>query len=230
MRRKEKFKVFFYFILHIIGTLLPLCSFSPQTWNAPFPIFTQGNLCLPYLSLPYMDLLSDASVHGYTIGTSNILFQQKRQLADVLIDVESITIELADTLKRQLTLTTEDLRFVDYIVRHTQTPKEDAEGSEQWIRDQFQGYMLAMLRTSLLTDDNKENEHFNSSFMCAWRQTNSYVSWYDQYEQFIDKDVFDNIPFGHPFAGTLSVADMKLKIAQYVFFFFQTDKIQININ
>lgn len=161
-----------------------------------------------------MDLLSDPSVHGYTIGTSNILFQQKRQLADVLIDVESITIEPTDQLKRQLTLTTEDLRFFDYILRHAQTPKEDAEGSEQWIRNQFQGYMLAMLRTSLIADDNKEIEHFNSSFICAWRQTNAYALWYEQYEKLSDKEIFENIPIGHPFAGTLSVADMKLKLAQ----------------
>lgn len=198
-----------------VGTLLPLCSIAPKLWHAPLPIFTQGNLCLPYLSLPYMDLLSDPSVLGYTIGTSNILFQQKKQLADVLIDVEAGTIETADPeLKRQLTLTTEDLRFVDYIVRHTQLPKEDAEGSEQWIRDQFQGYMLALLRTSLLTDDNKELEHFNGSFMAVWRQTNCYVTWLEKHKQFTDREPFENIPLGHPFAGTLSVADMKLKIAQ----------------
>lgn len=162
-----------------------------------------------------MDLLTDPSVLGYTIGTSNILFQQKKQLADVLIDVESATIDAVDhELKRQLTLTTEDLRFVDYIVRHTQIPKEDAEGSEQWIRDQFQGYMLAMLRTSLLADDSKEMEHFNGSFMGAWRQTNCYATWLEQHKQCMDRQTFESIPFGHPFAGTLSVADMKLKIAQ----------------
>lgn len=196
------------------STMQTLCLISPKVWNAPFPIFTNGNLCLPYLSLPYMDLLTDPSVLGYTIGTSNILFQQKKQLADVLVDVEGCTIETADQeLKRLLTLSTEDLRFVDYIVRHVQAPREDAEGSELWIRQQFQSYMLAMLRTSLLPDGSKEIEHFNGIFMAAWKRANCYCEWYELCKP-DDNSIFENIPSGHPFAGTLSVADMKLKIAQ----------------
>lgn len=193
--------------------LLPLCSIDPTVWNAPMPIFTHGNLCLPYLSLPYMDLLTDTSVLGYTIGTSNILFQQKKELADILIDVDAGSIETANAdIKKQLTLNTEDLRFVDFIIRHVQAPKEDAEGSEQWIREQFKGYMLAMLRTSLLADGSKELEPFNGWFMAVWKKTNSYQLWYDS--QKTSESTFDNIPSGHPFAGTLSVADVKLKIAQ----------------
>lgn len=160
-----------------------------------------------------MDLLTDPSVLGYTIGCSNILFQQKKQLTDVLIDVEATTIDTADQdLKRQLALTTEDLRFVDYIVRHVQTPKEGAEGSEHWIRLQFHGYMLAMLRTSSLVDGSKEIEHFNGAFMTVWKNTNCYQDWLST--SMPDDIAFDNIPTGHPFAGTLSVGDMKLKIAQ----------------
>lgn len=48
----------------LANSLLPLCSFEPSAWNAPLPLFTNGTLCLPYLSLPYMDLLSDPSVNG----------------------------------------------------------------------------------------------------------------------------------------------------------------------
>lgn len=102
----------------------------------------------------------DPSVVGYIIGTSNILFQQKKQLADVLIEVEAGLMETQDQdLRRQLQLTTEDLRFIDFIIRHVTNPKEDAEGSECWIRAQFQGYMVAMLKTSLLP-----GEFFN--FIC----------------------------------------------------------------
>lgn len=97
-----------------------------------------------------MDLLSDPSVLSYVIGTSNVLFQQKRQLADVLVDVENANIDMLDAeVRRQLVLSTEDLRFMDYLLKHVQSPKEDAEGSEHWIRDQFQGYILALLRTAV---------------------------------------------------------------------------------
>lgn len=161
-----------------------------------------------------MDLLSDPSINSYIIGTSNILFKQKRQLADVvLVDVENCTIETMDVdLKRQLTLTTEDLRFVDYIVRHALTPKQDAEGSQDWIRDQFAGYTVAMVRTSLLPDGCKEIDQFNGAFMSAWSKTDSYQDWREGLHD--DLNMFENVQSGHPCSGTLSVADMKLKIAQ----------------
>jgi Transport protein Avl9 len=52
-----------------------------------FYIYPQGYLCHPYLSLPYMDMLSDVNVRGYIIGATNVLFKQKNQLADVLVEV-----------------------------------------------------------------------------------------------------------------------------------------------
>ncbi|XP_011179949.1 late secretory pathway protein AVL9 homolog [Zeugodacus cucurbitae] len=197
----------------LASTLCTLSSINPDEYRAPITIFASGNLFLPYLSLPYMDLLSDPSVLSYVIGTSNVLFQQKRQLADVLVDVENANIDALDAeLRRQLVLSTEDLRFMDYLLKHVQSPKEDAEGSEHWIRDQFQGYILALLRTGVSSDvTTKDNEHFNAHFMQAFKRTQCFQEWYDVRP---DAEFFDALPAGHPFAGTLSVADMKLKIAQ----------------
>ncbi|KAH8235494.1 hypothetical protein KR032_001671 [Drosophila birchii] len=223
----------------LASNLAALCSVNPDEYRAPVSIFASGNLCLPYLSLPYMDLLSDPMVLSYIIGTSNVLFQQKRQLADVLVDIEAANLDAHDPeLRRQLVLSTEDLRYMDYIMKHVQAPKEDAEGSEYWIREQFQGYILALLRTAvapgklyvLLMDSvsiernyralfrvifvdvtPKENDHFNGHFMGAFKRTQCFQEWYDVRP---DADFFDALPAGHPFAGTLSVADMKLKLAQ----------------
>lgn len=162
-----------------------------------------------------MDLLTDPTVNGYIIGTSNILFRQKRQLFHVLIDVETTSIETQDAeLRRQLSLSTEDLRFMDFVLRQVQTPKEDAEGSEQWIRQQFQGYMLALLKTAVVSPEGaKECEHFNGSFVTAWKLTTGYKEWVNAKHHGQDCN-WDNINIGHPFAGNLSVGDMKLKIAQ----------------
>lgn len=136
--------------LLFLATLCTLSSINPDEYRAPISIFASGNLFLPYLSLPYMDLLGDPSVLSYVIGTSNVLFQQKRQLSDVLVDIENANIDALDgELRRQLVLSTEDLRFMDYMLKHVQSPKKDAEGSEHWIRDQFQGYILALLRTAV---------------------------------------------------------------------------------
>lgn len=83
------------------------------------------------------------------IGASNVLYRQKRNLIDVLVDVQNVSIETGDEgLKRSLQPSTEDLRFIDYVMKNVQNPKENGDGNENWIRRQFYGYFVAMLRTS----------------------------------------------------------------------------------
>lgn len=111
----------------------------------PLPLFQDGYLFLPYLSLQYLDLLSDPAVNGFVVGASNVLFKQKRQLFDVLVEMNEMRIETSDLLlRRQLALGTEDLRFADHVVRHGATQ------GDAWIRDQFASYLIYLLRTSLL--------------------------------------------------------------------------------
>ncbi|XP_075159134.1 late secretory pathway protein AVL9 homolog [Haematobia irritans] len=200
------------------ATLALFTATNPNEYRAPISIFASGNLCLPYLSLPYMDLLTDPSVLSYVIGTSNVLFQQRQHLADVLVDIENGNLDIRDPeLRKQLILSTEDLRFMDYILRHVQVPKEDNEGgSDNWIRQQFQGYLLALLRTSVLAITTeaplKEADTFNANFMSAFQKTQCYQEWFDVRPE---ASFFEPLPIGHPFAGTtLSVADVKLKLAQ----------------
>ncbi|KAM7349122.1 late secretory pathway protein AVL9 homolog isoform 2-T2 [Cochliomyia hominivorax] len=196
-----------------IATLTALTMVNPDEYRSPISIFASGNLCLPYLSLPYMDLLTDPSVLSYVIGTSNVLFQQKHHLAEVLVDIENGNLDIRDSeLRKQLVLTTEDLRFMDFLLKHVHAPKEDAEGSEHWIRNQFQGYTLALLRTTVATDaTSKDADHFNINFMNAFQKTQCFQEWFDVKPE---TEFFEQLPAGHPFSGTLSVADMKLKLAQ----------------
>nr|CAH7757011.1 unnamed protein product [Callosobruchus chinensis] len=122
-----------------------LANVSTESCGFPLSIFTKGSLCLPYLSLPYLDLLSDVNVRSYVVGTTNILFKQKRQLYDVLVDIDSNRIECPDiNLRKYLHLTTEDLRFAEYLVKHASEESQDDfldgvgwEGSEEWIRTQL---------------------------------------------------------------------------------------------
>lgn len=139
-----------------------LAQLSTESCGFPLAIFTKGSLCLPYLSLPYLDLLTDVNVRSYVVGATNILFKQKRQLYDILVDIDFGRIECQDiNLRRLLHLTTEDLRFADYIVKHVSEEKFDVfldgvgwEGGDEWIRTQFRVYLLCLLRTSLLTGRN----------------------------------------------------------------------------
>lgn len=140
-----------------------LAQINMESCGVPLPLFTNGYLCLPYLSLPYLDLLSDVNVRGYVVGATNILFKQKRQLSDVLVDIESFKIECQDIeLRKQLHLTTEDLRFADYIVKHVADERHDVfldgvgwEGGDEWIRTQFKIYLLYLLKSATLPGMNK---------------------------------------------------------------------------
>ncbi|KAK7074017.1 late secretory pathway protein avl9 [Halocaridina rubra] len=84
----------------------------------PLEIFTKGNLVHPYLSLQYLDVLSAPATRAFLVGASNALFVHKKHLYDVLVQLEDGKIEIPDPeLKRQLSLSTEDLRFAENIVR-----------------------------------------------------------------------------------------------------------------
>ena len=67
-------------------------------------------------------------------------------------------------LRKQLHLTTEDLRFADFVVRHVAEERHDVfldgvgwEGGDEWIRSQFRVYLLCLLRTSVLQGIQLEN-------------------------------------------------------------------------
>nr|XP_023015382.1 late secretory pathway protein AVL9 homolog isoform X1 [Leptinotarsa decemlineata] len=196
-----------------------LTQLSTETCGFPLAIFTQGSLCLPYLSLPYLDLLSDVNVRSYVVGATNILFKQKRQLYDILVDIESGRIECQDlNLRKYLHLSTEDLRFADYIVKHVSEERHDIfldgvgwEGGDEWIRTQFRVYLLCLLRTSMLQDGSREIDHFNCSFVSTWRDSHNYKMWLSG----INPGILEVHP-GHPFAGQLSVSDMKLRLAHTI--------------
>ncbi|XP_076297942.1 late secretory pathway protein AVL9 homolog isoform X2 [Lasioglossum baleicum] len=199
----------------LTNNITQIAHINPEFCGLPLNLFTKGYLCLPYLSLPYLDLLADVNVRGYIVGVTNVLFKQKKQLIDVLVEVENMRIETTDPdLRRQLHLTTEDLRFADYIVRHVAEPRKDIfldgvgwEGGDEWIRTQFRVYLLSMLRTSM-QQDTRQSDHYNSAFIAAWRATNNYEMWSNS-----DKPEINNIEPGHPFAGQLSVQDMKLRLS-----------------
>ncbi|XP_033332373.1 late secretory pathway protein AVL9 homolog isoform X1 [Megalopta genalis] len=199
----------------LTNNITQIAHINPELCGLPLSLFTKGYLCLPYLSLPYLDLLADVNVRGYIVGVTNVLFKQKKQLIDVLVEVENTRIETSDPeLRRQLHLTTEDLRFADYIVRHVAEPRKDIfldgvgwEGGDEWIRTQFRVYLLSMLRTSM-QQDTRQSDHYNSAFIAAWRTTNNYKMWGNS-----NKPEINNIEPGHPFAGQLSVQDMKLRLS-----------------
>ena len=97
-----------------------LFKLSLKDCGFPLNIFNvkKGSYCEPYLSLAYLDILSDNRVKSFTIGATNYLFKQKRNLFDVIIELDGPKIDFIDNdLKKKLQLSTEDLRFADYLVK-----------------------------------------------------------------------------------------------------------------
>ncbi|XP_005106698.1 late secretory pathway protein AVL9 homolog [Aplysia californica] len=178
----------------------------------PLAIFTKGSVCYPYLSLQYHDILTDVNIRSFVIGATNVLFKQRRQLIDAVIEVDDGKVEIRDReLQRQLSLTTADLRFAEYLVK---TVTEDRpgtydgtewEGSDEWIRAQFRHYLNSLL-SSVWTDDSKMLEDFGSSFISAWKTTHNFHTWFES-----DHPAIKVFPPGHPFQGNLNMTDVRMR-------------------
>lgn len=202
-------------VCNLESNLSTVAAMEPAWCGLPLNIFDSGYLCLPYVSLPYMELLTDPNVRGYVVGATNVLFKQKKNIAEVLVEVDTGKIETNNLeLKKCLYLSTEDLRFADYIVCHVVDERHDVflddvgwEGGDEWIRTQFKIYILSLLRTSLLPEGSRELDHFNASFMTAWKDTYNYKTWRCSSHE----EIFNLSP-GHVFSGQLSVTDMKLRL------------------
>lgn len=191
-------------------------ALSLQELEYPLNLFTAGNLCHPYLSLPYLDILMQPSIHGYTIGATNALFKAKSGLADVLIEIEEDKLEVySPELRRAVNLTTEDLRFIDNVIKVVSEDCKDKflegvgwEGGDEWVRAQFRCYLTCMLRTSLESRDKPVIHHFNSNFYAALDTTHWYRAWKKN-----PPVAIQNLDPGHPCTGQLSVADVKLRLS-----------------
>ena len=58
------------------------------------------------------------SIHGYIIGATNALFKAKSGISDVILEIDEDRLEVNNPeLRRAISLTTEDLRFIDNVIR-----------------------------------------------------------------------------------------------------------------
>ncbi|KAK4310949.1 hypothetical protein Pmani_017525 [Petrolisthes manimaculis] len=211
-------------------------ALDPSECGLPLSIFTKGNLLHPYLSLQYLDVLNAPTCRAFTVGASNALFLHKRNLYDVVIQLEEGKIEIPDPdLKRQLSLSTEDLRFAENVVRQVEAVNATVSkaangmsicnshpdvflegvgwvGGEEWLRYQFKVYLLSLLRSSVCPEGNREYEVFNCHFMAAWRNSHNYRMW-------LAAGPYDNLMEltpGHPHAGNLSMTDMRIRLSHTI--------------
>lgn len=209
---------------------LRLSRVKPEDCGLPLQIFTRGSFCLPYLSITYLDLLSDTRVKSFVIGATNFLFKQKRDMYDIIVDMEENTIIINDVnLKRCLSLTTEDLRFMHNLSKQVKMDQTNTSGmnefdfishditkwvgGDEWIRYHFRLYTLYLLKISRSSSG---WELFNNYFVQAWKQTtNNYKIW----ENSGKARVLDALQCRHPSSGPtkgINFSDMKLKLSYAV--------------
>ncbi|AWP21088.1 putative late secretory pathway protein AVL9 -like [Scophthalmus maximus] len=188
-------------------------------YGLPLAIFTKGYLCLPYMALQQHHLLSDVTVRGFVAGATNILFRQQRHLSDAIVEVEEARVQIQDPeLRKTLSLTTADLRFADYLVKHVTENRDDVfldgtgwEGGDEWIRAQFTLYLHSLLSTAIQQDNERLLADYGAGFIAAWKITHNYRVWYSN-----KHPAMTAITPGHPFQGQYSVADVKLRLSHSV--------------
>ncbi|KAI9374975.1 transport protein Avl9-domain-containing protein [Aspergillus egyptiacus] len=214
----------------------------------PLQIFGKGSMFGPYTPLQQLDLLADDGTKAYVVGSTNsLLLQQKDRYSDILINLDEDTINISSTtLRNALTLSVADRRWIDAITQivndtwdeaHPQQPKTHGYvGSEEFIRLQFEEYLLALLSCMKYHEElnscntgepgrrsraqleafNIEGDpalEFNQDFLNQWKFTSNYAVF-----QRLTSDalLFSIAEPRHPCAGGLTIDDVQRRISQQV--------------
>lgn len=208
--------------------------------GVPLQIFGKGSVFGPYTPLQQLDILTDLNTKSYVVGSTNsLLIQQKDRYADILIDLDekNITI-LSPTLRSALAFSAADRRWIDFLVQQVNDTWNENDpsrpktygyaGSEEFIRLQFEEYLLALLSAekyhqylgsrkgdnkALLADvEGDPSLEFAHGFLECWRETQNYKLW----NRTTDSHLFDIVEPRHPCAGGLTIEDVQRRLAAQV--------------
>jgi len=156
-----------------------------------------------------------------------------------MINLDDNTISMfSPSLRSALALSTADRRFIDFLTQTVQDtwdennpsrPKDMGyTGSEEFIRLQFEEYLLAFLssvkykqflekhkddnRASLSGIDGDPSVEFGQEFINTWKGTENYAL----FDRCTDSHLFDIHEPTHPCAGGLTIEDVQRRLAQQV--------------
>ncbi|KAK7186198.1 lalv9 family protein [Paraphaeosphaeria sporulosa] len=202
----------------------------------PLQLFGRGSLFGPYTPLQQLDVLADQDTKSYIVGSTNsLLLQQRDRYSDILINLDEHTVNItSSSLQHALTLSTPDRRWIDFLTQtvhdtwdesNPSRPKDHGyAGSEEFIRMQFEEYLLAMLsavKFKAYQEKNKDKERiitehegdpageFSNNYIHAWMQTENFRIW----NKFTDSHLFDIVEPKHPCSGGLSIEDVQRRLA-----------------
>lgn len=207
----------------------------------PLQIFGKGSLFGPYTPLQQLDMLTDNDTKSYVVGSTNsLLLAQKERYADILINLDENTITFPSlTLKAALNLTVPDRRWIDFLTQTVNDTWDEENpsrpktlgyaGSEEFIRLQFEEYLLSLLSAakykSFLEKSGNRNlpvgaesempdpvADFGPDWFRAWQNTHNYAI----FNRFTDSHVFDIVEPNHPCTGGLTIEDVQRRLAAQV--------------
>ncbi|KAI0404173.1 transport protein Avl9-domain-containing protein [Xylaria palmicola] len=206
----------------------------------PLQIFGKGSLFGPYTPLQQLDLLADFGTKSYIVGSTNsLLLQQKDRYSDILINLDEDTVNITSpSLRSALALSHSDRRWIDFVTQEVNDTWDEANpqrpktmgyrGSEEFIRLQFEEYLLSLLsaikyrnylaqnagnpKATLAHIDGDPSYDFGNEWIEYWSRTENYRLW----DSNTDSHLFDIVDPRHPCAGGLSIDDVQRRIQQQV--------------
>ncbi|KAL8822191.1 MAG: hypothetical protein Q9191_007070 [Dirinaria sp. TL-2023a] len=204
----------------------------------PLQLFGKGALFGPYTPLQQLDMLADHGTKSYIVGSTNsLLLQQKDRYSDILINLDDTSVIITSTsLRTALSLSAADRRWIDFLsqtVADTWDEKNPSRpismgymGSEDFIRLQFEEYLLALLssikyhvyltsstqRPPLATIEGDPVQDFNIEWIHVWRRSSSF----NLFDTHTDSHLFDIVEPRHPTAGNLSFEDIQRRLTQQI--------------
>lgn len=208
--------------------------------NIPNADILQGSLFGPYTPLQQLDLLADYGTKSYIVGSTNsLLLQQKDRYSDILINLDEDTINISSvSLRSALSLSAADRRWIDFITQSVNETWDETNpgrpktmgyvGSEEFIRLQFEEYLLSLISAVKCHNYIIQNAHnpkamlphvesdpaydFGMDWIDAWSRSENYRIW----EKHTDSHLFDIVEPKHPCAGGLTIDDVQRRIAEQV--------------
>lgn len=209
--------------------------------GVPLQPFGKGSVFGPYTPLQSLDILTDLDTKSYVVGSTNsLLIQQKDRYCDVLVDLDENTVNIYSPSSRTaLALSAADRRWMDFLTQSVNDTWDESDpsrpkthgyvGSEEFIRLQFEEYLLALLSSekyhqyltahkdgdpkALLADvDGDPSTEYYTPFLDAWRETENYKLW----NRTTDSHLFDIVEPRHPNAGGLTIEDVQRRLAAQV--------------
>lgn len=136
----------------------------------------------------------------------------------------------SSSLRTALALSAADRRWIDFLTTTVHDTWDESNpsrpktmgymGSEEFIRLQFEEYLLALLSSvkyhlylshspPLPTIEGDPTLDFNPDFIHAWRQTSNFAL----FDSHTDSHLFDIVEPRHPTAGNLSFEDIQRRLA-----------------